>query len=179
MASLLVFVELCGGSPVPAGRSALGAARRLADARGATVYAIVGSADALDEAALEGLERTLGAWGADKILACLHPTLGAPAGFEPLLSEAARRLRPRYLVLPGGGLAAALGPTLARGLAGRYEGDVPAERLAEAGADEVEAPREPTVLSLLPSRGAPAPGGPAIGRPAPLELVSYPSTRAE
>ncbi|HEY0710499.1 MAG TPA: hypothetical protein VGG33_27085 [Polyangia bacterium] len=107
-------VELREGIPTAPSLFALGEARRVARALGATVYALV-----VGEAMLplvDSLEEPLGRAGADKALLLADP-LAAGCPVEPLWRELldliVERLRPRLVLWPAGGIGHQLGPLLA------------------------------------------------------------------
>jgi electron transfer flavoprotein alpha subunit len=88
---------------------------------GATVFAIV-----MNDREIEGdLVARLGRAGADKVLLCEGPGLGAPpleATHGPALQAAVERVAPLLVLFPAGGAGPALGPSLAARLGAAYAG---------------------------------------------------------
>jgi hypothetical protein len=98
---------------------ALSEGRRVAHAAGATVFAIVMTDRHLDD----GIAARLGRAGADKVLACEGPGLGAPPldmTHGPALYAAVERIPPLLVLFPAGGAGAQLGPGLASRLGGAF-----------------------------------------------------------
>jgi electron transfer flavoprotein alpha subunit len=115
LANIVVFVELREGHPTGPALFALREARRVANALGATVYALV-AAGALDARAIDALPGPLGASGADKVLLCVGPGLAGPPldpVYAGLLDQVWKTLRPRLFAWPAGNLGLQLGPALA------------------------------------------------------------------
>src|SRR6185369_8491034 len=84
-----------------------------------TVFAIVMTEGHLDEQVAEQLGRA----GADKVLACEGPGLGAPPldlTHGPALYAAVERIPPLLVLFPAGGAGAQLGPGLAARLGGAF-----------------------------------------------------------
>jgi electron transfer flavoprotein alpha subunit len=115
LANIVVFVELRDGHPTRPALFALREARRVANALGATVYALV-AAGALPAPAIDALPGPLGASGADKVLLCSGPALAGPPVdpiYAALLEQVWRTLRPRLFLWPAGNVGLQLGPALA------------------------------------------------------------------
>jgi electron transfer flavoprotein alpha subunit len=115
VANIVVFIEMREGRPTEPSRFALGEARRVAEALGASVYALVPSGE-LSAAATDALPGALGAAGADKILLCADAALSGPpvdAVMGGLLAVVAEKLRPRLFVWPAGSVGLQLAPSLA------------------------------------------------------------------
>ena len=118
MANIVVCVELGDGQPTESSLSAIGDARRVSSAMGATVLALVvvpGQPPAGSEAGTapdeDALSAALGAAGADKVL--LVNAGGGSAGWEGPLGLIVDRFAPRLYLLPAGPLADAVGAFLA------------------------------------------------------------------
>ncbi len=115
MANLAVYIETGdGGKPTQASIRALAQARRVSEALGASVYALVPSAT--EAADVEGLSVRLGACGADRVLICSPGLPGAVPLYDaagPLLEALVKMLRPRLFVFPIGDAAVQLAPMLA------------------------------------------------------------------
>jgi hypothetical protein len=91
----------------------------VAHAAGVTVFAIVMSERHLDD----GIAARLGRAGADKVLVCEGPGLGAPPldmTHGPALYAAVERIPPLLVLFPAGGAGAQLGPGLASRLGGAF-----------------------------------------------------------
>jgi electron transfer flavoprotein alpha subunit len=115
VANIVVFIEMREARPTEPSRFALGEARRVADALGATVYALVASGE-LAAAAADELPGALGAAGADKILLCADAALAGPpvdAVMGGVLAVVAEKLRPRLFLWPAGSVGLQLAPSLA------------------------------------------------------------------
>ncbi len=119
--NLLVPIDLRDAVPTPPSLFALAEARRVARVAGATVYAI-----ALAESDLSGETiAQLGRAGADKVLLCEGPTLGAPpleATHGTALLAAIERVSPLLVLFPAGGAGVSLGPSLAARLGAAFAG---------------------------------------------------------
>ncbi len=110
MANVAVYVELRAGNPTAQTVYALTQAREIADALGATVYAVV-PAPPIAATGLEQLATSLGEAGADRVIVCSDPALGgAPlhATHGRLLHVVALHVRPRLCLFPAGTVAAQL-----------------------------------------------------------------------
>ena len=84
-----------------------------------TVFAVVMTERHLDD----GLAARLGGAGADKVLACEGPGLGAPPldmTHGPALYAAVERVPPLLVLFPAGGAGAQLGPGLASRMGGAF-----------------------------------------------------------
>jgi hypothetical protein len=89
-----------------------------------TVFAVV-LTDARPEAELHAMAAQLGRAGADKVLVCEGPGLGAPAleaTHGPALHAAIERVPPLVVVFPAGGAGAQLGPSLAVRMGAAFAG---------------------------------------------------------
>jgi hypothetical protein len=98
---------------------ALAEGRRVSHAAGVTVFAIVMTDRHLDEKVAVQLGRA----GADKVLACEGPGLGAPPldlTHGAALYAAVERLPPLLVLFPAGGAGHQLGPGLAARLGGAF-----------------------------------------------------------
>jgi hypothetical protein len=98
---------------------ALSEGRRVASAAGVTVFAVVMTDRHLDEK----IALQLGRAGADKVIACEGPGLGAPPldlTHGPALYAAVERIPPLLVLFPAGGAGAQLGPGLASRLGGAF-----------------------------------------------------------
>jgi electron transfer flavoprotein alpha subunit len=123
MAAIVVFIEVRRGAATAPSRFAVAEARRVATELGATVYALVTTVDASEEA-VAGHGRTLGEAGADRILCCADAALDGPlldATVGPLLAAVGARLRPVLTLFPAGTVAAALAPPFAVRLGALYQ----------------------------------------------------------
>jgi hypothetical protein len=114
LANIVVNIELRDGHLTDPTRFALGEARRVARALGATVYALVVGAEIGPLA--DALALPLGQAGADKVL-LVADRLAAECPVEPLwrnvLDAIVDRLRPRLFLWPAGSIGLQLGPPLA------------------------------------------------------------------
>jgi electron transfer flavoprotein alpha subunit len=122
VANIIVFVEIRREEATVASRHAVAEARRVASELGATVYAVIATGPA-SEQAIEAHGRTLGQAGADRVLCCSDPALGGPlldAAVGPFLAGLADRLRPLLTLFPAGTVGPALGPPLAMRMNGLY-----------------------------------------------------------
>lgn len=181
--NLLVPIDLRDAVPTPPSLFALAETRRVAGVAGATVYAIVLAARDLSAEAIAELGRA----GADKVLLCEGPNLGAPpleATHGTALLAAVERVSPLLVLFPAGGAGVSLGPSLAARLGAAFAGPAdlevdPAEdalpdgvgrvfvrfwgagRTAYRRLDPVDIERP--VVAILPASGsAPALGSAAI-----------------
>jgi len=94
----------------------------MAHAAGLTVFAL-GMTDALTQEQAEGLAARLGGAGADRVLVCEGPGLGAPpldATHGRALLTAAERIPPIVVLFPAGGPGDELGPPLASRLGAAF-----------------------------------------------------------
>jgi electron transfer flavoprotein alpha subunit len=115
MANLLVFVDLRATEITAPSSFALGEGRRIADALGATVYAVLATGP-IAQGDLDRVVDDIGTSGADKILFCSDPTLARPpldTTHGPLLAGLADKLQPVLFLFPAGSLGPELGPPLA------------------------------------------------------------------
>src|SRR5262245_29681222 len=117
--NLLVPIDLHDGVPTAPSLFALSEGRRVARAAGVTVFAVVMTERRVDDQVASRLGRA----GADKVLACEGPGLGAPpldATHGPALYAAVERVPPLLVLFPAGGAGAQLGPGLASRLGGAF-----------------------------------------------------------
>jgi hypothetical protein len=117
--NLLVPIDLHDGVPTGPSLFALSEGRRAARTAGVTVFAIVMTERHLDEK----LAVQLGRAGADKVLACEGPGLGAPpldVTHGAALYAAVERVPPLLVLFPAGGAGHQLGPGLASRLGGAF-----------------------------------------------------------
>ncbi|HVV16680.1 MAG TPA: hypothetical protein VHH90_05690 [Polyangia bacterium] len=179
--NLLVTIDLRDALPTPPSLFALAESRRVARVAGATVYAIV---LAERDLAAETIAQ-LGCAGADKVLLCEGPALGAPpleATHGTALLAAIERVSPLLVLFPAGGAGVSLGPSVAARLGAAFAGPADLEvsgledalpdgvgrvfvrfwgagRTAYRRLDPVDIERP--VVAILPAGGAAA----AIGSP--------------
>src|SRR3954454_12599948 len=117
--NLIVPIDVREGQPTGPSLFALSEARRVAHAAGATVFAIVFT----DGPFPESTAARLGRAGADKVLLCDGPGLGAPpldATHGEALYAAVQRIPPLLVLFPAGGAGRELGPGLAARLGGAF-----------------------------------------------------------
>lgn len=122
MAALLAYIELRAGAVTRPSRFAIAEARRVADAAGATVYALLAVGD-LPQAQIDRLASEVSAAGADRILCSAGEAFAGPAldaTHGPLLAQVAERLRPMLFLFPAGGSGTTLGPALAVRIGAAY-----------------------------------------------------------
>jgi electron transfer flavoprotein alpha subunit len=116
---LLVPIDLHDGAPTGPSLFALSEGRRVAHVAGVTVFAIVMTERRVDDK----VAARLGQAGADKVLACEGPGLGAPPldlTHGPALYAAIERVPPLLVLFPAGSTGAQLGPGLAARLGGAF-----------------------------------------------------------
>ncbi|HJZ88197.1 MAG TPA: hypothetical protein VKN99_23645 [Polyangia bacterium] len=102
MANVLVYAELAEGRPSTLALAALGEARRIASAIGATVYAVLACAE-LPRYGDDDAIALLGRHGADKVILLTAPGLGRPTLFAthgPAVVAACEQLPPALLLFP-------------------------------------------------------------------------------
>ena len=119
--NLLVPIDLRNAIPTPPSLFALAETRRVARVAGATVYAIVLAERDLSAETIAQLGRA----GADKVLLCEGPSLGAPpleATHGTALLAAIERVSPLLVLFPAGGAGVSLGPSLAARLGAAFAG---------------------------------------------------------
>ncbi len=117
--NLLVSIDLRDGEPTQPSLFALSEARRVAHVGGATVFAVVMAARDIAPPVVARLGRS----GADKVLLCEGPHLGAPpldATHGPALLAAVQRVPPLLVLFPAGGPGTELGPSLASRIGAGY-----------------------------------------------------------
>ncbi len=194
MASIVAYIETRGDTPTAASRFVLAEARRLADAVGATVYALLTLGPTAPEV-LEAVAGKVGVAGADRVLCCADEALTGPpldATHGALLAKVAERLRPNLVLFPAGEAGHELGRPLAVRLAAAFL-PYASIRLAPATESSLIAPlvccwkadfsgkhlvnlRKVThqVIATLMAGQAPA----GLGEPAmDIELLTYPPPR--
>jgi len=115
MASIVAYIELRQGSITDPSRFALAEARRVADAAGATVFALL-TVGILEQSEMDRLASEASAAGADRVLCASAQALVGPP-LDPthggVLAQVADHLRPLLVLFPAGGSAVQLGPSLA------------------------------------------------------------------
>ena len=172
-----------------ASRFAVAEARRVASALGATVYGVLVTGPASEEA-IEGHGKIIGQAGADRILCCADAALAGPlldAAVGPFLASLAERLRPVLTLFPAGAVGPALGPPLALRTGGLYHARASLEVVPEGSAArlslrrfraadgairslDVGAAHSRPAVATLPAGPAPPPrGAPA----AEVEMLPY------
>jgi hypothetical protein len=122
MASIVAYIETREGTPTTASRFVLAEARRLADAVGATVYALLTIGPTKPEG-LEAVAGKVGVAGADRVLCCADEALAGPpldATHGAVLAKVAERLRPNLVLFPAGEVGQELGRPLAVRLAAAF-----------------------------------------------------------
>ncbi len=122
MASIVAYIELRAGAITRPSRHAVAEARRVSDAAGATVYALLTVGD-LTQARIDQLAAEVSAAGADRILcSSAEPLAGPPLDVThgPLLAQVAGHLRPVLFLFPAGGTGVELGPPLAVRIGAAY-----------------------------------------------------------
>jgi hypothetical protein len=122
MASIVAYIETREETPTAASRFVLAQARRLADAVGATVYALLTLGPTKPEG-LEFVAGKVGVAGADRVLCCADEALAGPpldATHGALLAKVAERLRPNLFLFPAGEAGHELGRPLAVRLAAAF-----------------------------------------------------------
>jgi hypothetical protein len=143
MAALLAYIELRAGAVTRPSRFAIAEARRVADAAGATVYALLAVAD-VPQAQIDQLASEVSALGADRILCSAADCFAGPpldATHGPLLAQVAERLRPLLFLFPAGGSGTTLGPALAVRIGAAYLANVRIEVVHEERAPTPPSPR--------------------------------------
>jgi hypothetical protein len=137
MAALLAYIELRAGAISRPSRFSIAEARRVADAAGATVYALLAVGN-LPQARIDRLASEVSAAGADRILCSAAEAFAGPpldATHGQLLAQVAERLRPMLFLFPAGGSGTTLGPALAVRIGAAY--------LANASIQVVPEERDP------------------------------------
>ena len=163
--NLLVPIDFHDGVPTDPSLFALSEGRRAAHTAGVTVFAIVMTDRHLDD----GIAARLGRAGADKVLACEGPGLGAPPldmTHGPALYAAVERIPPLLVLFPAGGAGAQLGPGLASRLGGAF-----------AAAADLEVGAAATPLADGVGACSCAAGGPTV-RPIAASIRSSSSARS-
>lgn len=122
MASIVAYMEVRGGAITLPSRFVVAEARRIADAAGATVYAVL-PLGPVPQAKIDELAAAVSAAGADRILCSSDERLAGPAldiTHGALLTQIAERLHPRLFLFPAGGVGVELGPSLAVRIGATY-----------------------------------------------------------
>jgi electron transfer flavoprotein alpha subunit len=122
MANVLVYTELEGGRPTRTSLSALGQARRLASAVGATVYAVLPCAQ-VPSYGDDDTIAILGRHGADKIVLLTAAPLAKPSLFAthgPAVLAACEQLPPAMLLFPASAGGCDIAPRVATRLGAAY-----------------------------------------------------------
>ena len=143
MASIVAYIELREGVVTRPSRYAVAEARRVADAAGATVYALL-TIGPLGQVEIDKLASEVSAAGADRILCSSADALAGPpldATHGPLLAQVAEHLRPVLLLFPAGGVGAELGPPLAVRIGAAYLANASIELVAEERAPDLASQR--------------------------------------
>jgi hypothetical protein len=138
MASIVAYIELREGVATRPSRFALAEARRVADAAGATVYALL-TLGPRSQTEIDQLASELSAAGADRILCSSDDALAGPpldATCGPLLARVAEHLRPVLFLFPAGGVGIELGPPLAVRIGAAYLANANLEVIADEHAAE-------------------------------------------
>ena len=178
MPDILVLVDGDGTGPSRNARELLGAARRVADARQGSVTAV------LLEATPSGLPETLGAYGADRVLAARHPRLAdlPPEAGLAALQQVLAQERGEVLLLADDVTGREVAPRLAH----RLDGAVVTEVVGldvEDGSISFHRPlfggrclgsfvpqRRPVIVTVKPRTQAPA--AEQAGRTAPVQALA-------
>lgn len=122
MASIVAYMEVREGAITLPSRFVVAEARRVADAAGATVYALL-PLGPVPQAKIDELAAAVSAAGADRVLCSSDELLSGPAldiTHGALLTQIAERLHPRLFLFPAGGVGVELGPPLAVRIGAAY-----------------------------------------------------------
>jgi hypothetical protein len=122
MASIVAYIEVREGVMTNPSRFVVAEARRVADAAGATVYALL-TLGSLSQVEIDRLAAQVSAAGADRILCSSDETFAGPpldVTHGVLLAEIAERLRPLIFLFPAGGVGIELAPPLAVRIGASY-----------------------------------------------------------
>jgi electron transfer flavoprotein alpha subunit len=133
MASIVAYIELREGAITNPSRFVVAEARRIADAAGATVFALL-TVGPLAQVEMDRLASEISAAGADRILCSSADTLGGPAldvTHGGLLAQVAAHLRPLLILFPAGGTGVQLGPPLAVRMGASYMASASVDICAE------------------------------------------------
>jgi electron transfer flavoprotein alpha subunit len=152
MASIVAYIELREGAITSPSRFVVAEARRIADAAGATVFALL-TVGPLAQVEMDSLASEISAAGADRILCSSADTLGRPAldvTHGGLLAQVAAHLRPLLFLFPAGGTGAQLGPPLAVRMGAAYMANATVDICAE------DRGTDPASQRVLLSRWRPA-----------------------
>ena len=144
MASIVAYIEVRESAMTNPSRFVVAEARRIADAAGATVYALL-TLGSCSHVEIDQLAAQVSAAGADRILCSSDEILaGVPLDVTHgmLLAQIAERLRPLLFLFPAGGVGIELGPPLAVRIGAAYfphaSIDVRAEdRMPEAASQRI------------------------------------------
>jgi len=197
MASIVAYIELREGAITRPSRFVVAEARRIADAAGATVFALL-TVGPLAQVEMDKLASEISAAGADRILCSSADTLDGPAldvTHGALLAQVADHLRPLLFLFPAGGSGAQLGPPLAVRMGAAYMSNASMDVYAEDRTPEPASQRvilsrwraardgrrkidvgdleRPVVASLLSGCFPPPAGDPY----AEVEMVPCPDTK--
>jgi electron transfer flavoprotein alpha subunit len=138
MASIVAFIELRKGAITGPSHCAVAEARRVADAAGATVYALL-TVGLLTQVEMDRLASEVSAAGADRIFCSSAESLAGPpldATHGAILAQVAKHLRPVLFLFPAGGVGTQLGPSLAVRIGAAYMANASIEiRAEERGSD--------------------------------------------
>jgi|GEM_PF-3136604 len=141
MASIVAYIELRQGAITRPSRFVVAEARRVADAAGATVYALL-TVGTLAPSEIDRYAAEISAAGADRILCSSSESLAGPpidGTHGPLLAQIAERLQPVLYLFPAGGTGTELGCPLAVRVGAAY--------LANATIDVAAEERGPETVS--------------------------------
>ena len=122
MASIVAYIELREGAITLPSLFAIGEARRIAQAVGATVYAFL-PVGPMSHVQIDQLAEQISSAGADRIVCSSDETLAGPAldaTHGGVLAQIAEHLRPLMFLFPAGGVGVQLGPPLAVRIGAAY-----------------------------------------------------------
>jgi hypothetical protein len=143
MASIVAYIELREGTITRPSRYAVAEARRVADAAGATVYALL-TVGSLTQTEIDQLAAEVSAAGADRILCSAADSLAGPpldVTHGPLLAQVAGQLRPVLFLFPAGGAGTELGPPLAVRIGAAYQANASIDMAGEDRAPDLASQR--------------------------------------
>ncbi len=143
MASIVAYIEVREGAMTSPSRFVVAEARRIADAAGATVYALL-TLGPCSHVEIDRLAAQVSSAGADRILCSSDEILaGVPLDVTHgmLLAELAERLRPLLFLFPAGGVGIELGPALAVRIGAAYFPSASVEVRAEDRTPEAASQR--------------------------------------
>lgn len=148
MASIVAYIEVREGAITAPSLFAMSEARRIAQAAGATVYAVL-PVGAISHLQIDQLAERVSAAGADRILCSADEMLAGPAldvTHGALLAQLAEHLRPLLFLFPAGGVGTQLGPPLALRIGAAY---VPAASIEVHSLDHSVRSPEPSHRVLV------------------------------